>query len=63
VPSPAVVPLQLSAGACCMALAACSQPLIDISCPQGAQQLTHCMPLMMSIDGTDGWTDGHSTVT
>jgi len=36
---------------------------IDISCPRGAQQQTRRTPLLLSIDGTDGRTDGHSTVT
>jgi len=39
------------------------QLLIDISCPQGAQQQTHRPPLLLSIDGTDGRTDGRLAVT
>jgi len=27
--------------------------LIDISCPRGAQQQTHCKPLLLPVDGTD----------
>jgi len=34
------------------------QPSIDISCPQGAQQQTRRTPLLLSIDGTAGRTDG-----
>ena len=33
---------------------------IDISRPQGAQQQTNCTPLQLSIDGTDGRTDGRT---
>jgi len=36
---------------------------IDISCPHGAQERTRRTPLLRSIDGTDGRTDGHPTVT
>jgi len=47
----------MSAGA----LAARRPPLsIDISCPRGAQQQTSRPPLVLSIDGTDGRTDGLS---
>jgi len=36
---------------------------INISCLQGAQQQT-CWPLLLpSIDGTNGGTDGHPTIT
>jgi len=31
---------------------------IDIFSPQGAQQQTCRPPLLLSIDGTDRWTDG-----
>jgi len=42
-----------------------SQLLIDISCPQGAQQQTRRPPLLLSNDGrqTDGRIGGHWTVT
>jgi len=33
---------------------------IDISCPRGAQQQTRRTPLLLSIDGTDGQTDGRT---
>jgi len=51
--------LLLSAGACSTA------PAIDqyISCTQDAQQQTHRPPLLLSIDGTDRWTEGCPTVT
>jgi len=38
------------------------QQSIDIS-SQGAQQQTFRTPLLLSIDGTDGRTDGSTTVT
>jgi len=36
---------------------------MDISCPRGAQQQTGRTPLLLSIDGTDGRTDGRTTVS
>jgi len=39
--------------ACSTAPEARPQPLIDISCPQGAQQQTRWPPLLLSIDGSD----------
>ena len=39
------------------------QLAIDISCPQGAQQQTRRPPLLLSTEGTNRRTDGHSTVT
>ena len=39
---------------CCTALS------IDISCSQGAQQQTHCTPLLLSMDRTDRRTDGRT---
>jgi len=33
------------------------QPLVDISCPQGAQQQTRQWPLLLWIEGTDRQTD------
>jgi len=60
----AAAPLLLSAGACCTAsLLHGPQLLINISCPQGAQQQTRHKLLSLSIDGTDGRTDGRPTVT
>jgi len=38
------------------------QQSIDISCPPGAQQQTRCTLVLLSIDGTDRWTDGCSTM-
>jgi len=35
---------------------------IDISCPHGAQQQTRRTAQLQSNDGTDGRTDGRSTV-
>ena len=32
-----------------------------LCCPRGAQQQTHRTPLLRSIDGTDGQTDGRTT--
>jgi len=31
--------------------------LLHISCPQGTQQQTRWLPLLLSIDGADRWTD------
>ena len=44
--------LLLSAGSSCR-----MAPAAEISCPQGAQQQTHRLPLLLLIDGTDGRTD------
>ena len=41
----------------------CSAPrllAIDISCPRGALLQTRRTPLLLSIDGTDGRTDGRT---
>jgi len=46
-----------------MAPATRSQLSIDISCPQSDQQQTRQLPLLLSIDGTDGLMDGRPTVT
>jgi len=42
---------------------ACSAPQlsIGISCPKGAQQQARQPLLLLSIDGTDGQTDGRPT--
>ena len=29
----------------------------------GAQQQTSLMPLLLSIDGTDGWVDGYPAIS
>ena len=39
------------------------QQFIHISDPQGAQQQTQRLLLLLSIDGTDRQTDGRSTVS
>ena len=46
---------------CCWALAV--QQLIDIPCPAGPQQQSHCTQPQQSTDGTDRWTDAHRIVT
>jgi len=52
---------------CCTAPAARPQLSIYVSCPKGAQQQTRRTPPLLSVDGTDGQTDGRtdgcSTVT
>jgi len=49
---------------CCGAVAAgrrAPAPSIDISCRRGAWQQTRRMQQLLSIDGTDRRTEGHST--
>jgi len=60
---PAFAAERRAAAPCCGAVAARRpQQSIDIS-SQGAQQQTFRTPLLLSIDGTDGRTDGSTTVT
>jgi len=39
------------------------QQSISIFCPHGARQQTRRTSLLLSIDGTDGRTDGRRTVS
>ena len=50
-------------GCVCVYVNGARQQLIDVSYLPGAQQQTHCVLLLWSIDGTDRQTDGHQTIT
>jgi len=55
----AAAPLLVGARGACRVR--CVPPLsTDIACPQDAQQQTRRKPLVLSIDGTDRRTDGHT---
>jgi len=55
------LPAFAAAAPCCRAPA--EQQSISIFCPHGAQQQTRRTSLLLSIDGTDGRTDGRRTVS